>query len=306
MSALWVFAAAVAAGAAVYFLVVGVFLGRTYASGMTRTERAQALIDEAKEAENRGSWSERLIRSLRRRGYTGDPLPVLIIGALTYVVIVGASRAIGLPVLAAVAVAVPAGIGVAVMVLRNMELRRRRAFNKQLIGALQQVAAQLESSAGLKQSFERVTPNLAQPLRGEFERALVAAEVVDFVQAMEPIRDKYPSRAMDLLIASLTLTASTGAAVAPAMREASDVLQRDAELNDEATAEISQVRGEFFIIVGIIGFICISVVSGADENLQRNILSTVGLILLIPFVVNFGIGIKRALNMFARARGDRS
>jgi hypothetical protein len=80
-------------------------------------------------------------------------------------------------------------------------------------------------------------------------------------------------------------------------------LTREQELQAEAVAEISQAKGEFFGIVGIIAGITVFVVFAGDENMRTQLRSPLGLVFLVGGIANFGLGIRRSLRIFARAKG---
>lgn len=305
MNQLLTFVAALAAGAAAYFVIMTLLLRRMYKQGMTFTERSIAETTERQRRDGRRNPLERLDTFLHQRGYGVEPVPVLILGGLTYLIITGVVRGFGLPVLLAVVVGVPAAASVGLGVVRAADSRRYRAFNAQLVSALALVASQLESGNSPARAFEIVTPSLSQPLRGEFQRVLQAAEVEDFADAISRLKERYPSRSVDLLVASLKFNKRTGGSLAPIIREAASVMQRELELGQEATAEVAQVRGEFFGIVGIIVMILLSLFAGADDEFRKNLLSPISVVVLLLFSANFVWGIKRALGKFAQARGDR-
>jgi Flp pilus assembly protein TadB len=305
MNQLLIIVAALATGAAAYFLLMTVLLRRMYKKGMTFTERSIAETAERERRDGRRSLLERLDTFLYQRGYGVEPLPVLVIGGLVYLIIAGVVRGFGLPLAASIIIGAPAAAFVGLGIVRVADTRRRRAFNAQLVSALSLVASQLESGNSPARAFEIVTPSLSQPLRGEFQRVLQAAEVEDFADAVGRLKERYPSRSVDLLVAALRFNKRTGGSLAPIIREAAGVMQRELELGQEATAEIAQVRGEFFGIIGIIVLIMISLLSGADEEFRKQLLSPFGVITLVVFSANFLWGIKRALNKFSQARGDR-
>lgn len=306
MNTLILIVTALAVGAASYFGFLAVYLRRQYNRGMTAIEKAQAEREEFQRREQLGAtYDERLRNELRRRGYTGEPLPVVVGGALVYLLIIAIGRGLDIPVVVSVLAAVPASIAAALFGLRNLNTRRNRLFNRQFVSALSLLAAQLETGAGLPRAIENVTPSLDEPLRSEFMAVSAAGAATDITVPLEELRKKYPSRALDMTVSAVRLSATTGGSLAPVLREAANLLRDEFALAEEAVAEISQVRGEFFLIVGIILFIVLSIVSGADSEMRDGLFSPVGIIFLTIGAANFAWGIKRALSYFSDAKGGR-
>lgn len=309
MNLLLITAAAVAGGAVFYFVMMALISSSIYRKGMTRTERAQAEVDETLTRRDRGSWQARGRRWLVERGLDGDPVTYLVLGGTVYVFLVAALRVVGLPAIGGVLLGVPAGAATAAIAVRILNNRRRRLFNTQLIALLRSVASYVEGGAGLDAAMRLAVASADDPLRGAFERALNQAQTTGEADALPnaiaAIEQQYPSRALQLLVTALRLNVrSGGATLAPVLREAAAILTRDFELQSEAQAEVSQAKGEFFGIVAVIGFICVTLFTGSDDSTRDALLSPIGLLLIVFGVVNFGIGIYRAMRLFAKTRGD--
>lgn len=305
MRGLLVFATALAAGALAYFAFLAVYMRVVYRRGMTTVERAQAEREEFLAAEAKGGAApiERLGALLRQRGYAGDPVPVVAAGTVVYLALATVCRMLGATPLIGVLIAAPLSAGTATTLLRVLETRRRRRFNEQLITALFALASHLETGAGVQRAFDLTIPSLEEPLRTELANALAAGAATDLGEALDELRERWPSRALDVTTASYRLHLETGGALAPVFRSAAELLRADFAISQEASAEISQTRGEFFLVIGIIGAICVGLVAGSDDSIRSALVSPVGLVTVGAFGAWAAFGVKRAMNLFNTIKG---
>lgn len=269
---------------------------------MTAIERANARINEAKAREQRKPVGERLRLALHRYGFITDlevSLAVIIIGALAITaVFVG----IGIPQVLALTMAVPSTVFGVMWFGSIVGSRRQVAFNKQLVQALNLIAAAVEAGNGITRAIESVIPTLNDPLRRELSAAMDAA--VASKNIVDPLRDlveRYPSRGLEMLVAALEIDQEKGGKIEPALRQASEALARDFELGAEATAEISQTRSEFFTVIAIMGFIMVGMVGSGGDQVTAAYKSPMGVIAGIILVPNFLFGVYRAMRMLGRA-----
>jgi Flp pilus assembly protein TadB len=294
-------ATAIAFGAFGYLAFMSIALRGHYKS-LTVVERTEAERQDADVYRPKGLGG-RLRAELVRRGYDGDPLPALVVGGFGYLLMVTVLRLVSVPVVAAVALALVAACSVATGLLRTVTLRRRRLFEVQLVEALSALAGRLESGSSVSQAFAEVLPNLRNPLHDEFARARDASVSMPLYAALEQVRRRYPSRPFAMLVTAIQLSDTQGARIAPTLREAAAALTREQELQAEAVAEVSQARGEFMGIVAIIASITAFIVFAGEDTMRTELLSPVGLTLLVIGVANFAWGVRRSLKIFARAKG---
>lgn len=290
--------AALAAGGAAYFIARWYVARRSYRD-MTAIERANAQIEEDRRREERLGWRDRIREGLGTAGYRGGLTPVFLAGGFIYLAIAAVLTLIGLQALWGALAAVPIAFGGAFGALQSLESRRRKAFNIQLMQALELLAGQLESGSGINRALEQILPSLNDPLRREFEATLdktVAA--MPLVEAMEELAERYPSRAMGMFVAALELDRRQNANLAPAIRQAAAMLRRNFELTSEGRAELAQTKMEFLIVAAIISGIIVMLVFGGDEQTRDLYRGGPGLIVLAVSVALMVAGFVRARNVF--------
>lgn len=296
--------AAIAVGAFVYFVINWVAASSRYRSA-TSIEKAQAEIDAAKAREDRKDLAERIRLWLLLKGWYYNLTPLVGMWLLLYLVVGVALNLFGVPNVAAVVMAVPVSFGVAFIALSRLSERRRRAFNRQLLQALRQLAGKIEGGVGPQRALEQITPSLPDPLRSEMSATLettVASK--DLVSALKELSVRYPSRALSMVIAAFEMDRDKGARIEPALRQAAEILDREFELASETAAELSQTKMEFYAIIGIIATITGIMLMGGPAIARQAYHSIGGIIILCAFGAWFAFGVHRAVRIFNKARGE--
>jgi Flp pilus assembly protein TadB len=294
-------AAAIAGGAAVYFAAVTMVtvLARRSAG---RVAVAQALILEEQRRRTRTPLRDRVQHWLAVRGYAGPLAPVLAVGAVLFGFVALVLRLIGISGFVGLAVAVPIAAGVLWVVSGQAAARRKRLFDAQLLSALNMLAGLLEAGQSPPRALDHVAAAVAEPLRSELAVALDRATVdKDLVPALSDLARRYPSRAFDLFVTALEIERDVGAPMAPAIRQAVRILERDFELSQETNAEIAQARYEFYGILILLGFIAFAMYSGSDATARGAYLSPMGLLILAAATANMAFGLFRVHNIFRKA-----
>jgi len=165
------------------------------------------------------------------------------------------------------------------------------------------LVAQLHAGSSAQLALERIVPNLPDPLRSEFDLALLRKRAnMELSDAIAEVAKRYPSRAMDMLVAALRIDEQRGAKMAPALEQAASTVRQDFELRAEAEAEIAQERMQFFGIVGIIGAIVIFMFTRNSADQRDALTSPAGLTMIGAAAGNFVFGILRVLAMLQKAK----
>lgn len=294
-----------AVGAATYFGVSWLVMARQYRS-MTRIEQREAIIKEQAKEQDKKPLPDRVRLWLNKNGWNSQDLtPPIALIAFLYLGVTGAAVGIGLNTFFAPLLALPASVGIVATYLGRNAARRRLAFNRQLFHALQLVAGQIEAGSGAQRALEQITPNLQDPLRSELTATLnktVASK--DLIAAMRELEERYPSRALTIFINALEIDRDKGGSIAPALREAADVLQADFELSAEAKSELATTKAEFYGVIGVIGTIIAFVYAQLDPSTYELYLSPLGIALQIAAGGWFALGVTIFLRTINRAGGD--
>ncbi len=211
----------------------------------------------------------------------------------------------GLNPLIALLIALPASLLILLLVAKWVAKTRKKRFEQQLMTAMSLIAAQLESGAGLKRSFERVVEVVDNPLQEEMIIVLTQVESGStIVEAISAMRDRYPSSAMKLFVAALEADAdSPGGKLAPVLRSIADGLEKQFELRSEAEAEIAQSRYQFYGIVGGLAVISFLMYAMGGEATKASFHSPIGILIMVPILANAVFGVWRINRLFAEASG---
>lgn len=296
----------VAGGAAAYFAVSYVFTKISYSKvSKSKIMMAYLAIEEAEQGKSPGIV-ERLTERLRIAGWTGGLTPIVSAVGFLYTICVLATYVMGFAQVLGMIVGIPLCVGVVLMLVSRTASRRQLAFQRQLMPALGMLAAQIEAGNGAERALEQILPALEDPLGAELAAALSSTVTMELVPALEEVARRYPSRAFTLFLAALEVDRLQGGALAPALREASSMLQRQFELAQEAQAEVSQAKMEFYAVGGIVGIIALTLLSSSDSTVKGAYFSSAGIVGLALAALLVATGIWRATRILRTAKGGGS
>lgn len=296
----------IAGGAAAYFAVSYIFTRISYSKvAKSRIKMAYLAIEEAEKSQKPGLF-ERATDRLRIAGWTGGITPIVSAVGFLYALCVMATYIMGFNQVLGMVVGLPLCVGVVFLVVTRTASRRQLAFQRQLMPALGMLAAQIESGNGAERALEQILPALEDPLGAELAAALASTVTLELVPALEEVARRYPSRAFTLFLAALEVDRLQGGALAPALREASSMLQRQFELAQEAQAEVSQAKMEFYAVGGIVGIIAMTLLSSGDPNVRGAYFSPTGLVGIAIGVILVATGIMRASRILRAAKGGNA
>lgn len=300
MQSMNIFLAAVLSAAAAFFTVQW-FSARRELSKRSVVERRRDAIDKANR--ERVSLRRRARIFAARNGWDGDLSVIVIALIFVYAVCVAGLSLVSISGWLAPIIALPTAALSVFWVTSATAQRRRLAFSSQLVQALDLLVAQLHSGASAQLALERIVPNLPDPLRSEFDLALLRKRAnMELSDAIAEVAKRYPSRAMDMLVAALRIDEQRGAKMAPALEQAAYTVRHDFELRAEAEAEIAQERMQFFGIVGIIGAIVLFMFTRNSPDQREALTSPAGLTMIGVAAGNFVFGILRVLAMLQKAK----
>jgi tight adherence protein B len=290
-----------AAGATAYYLCAWWATSRELRN-MGYVDVRNAQIEEDTERERRLSRRQQIGQQLTNLGYEGDWTPLLIGVAFIYLTIAVALSFFGFGDALGAVLALPLALGGSIAALATARRRRSERFEKQLLQVLTSVAGHLESGDVPQMAFQKAARLVENPLRGELEAALAARIGTDSLSdAMRELAQRYPSKAMQLLVAALAIDDAVGARLSPALRQAQTILERQFELAAEGTAEISQARGEFYAITGVMAVIAMLLIAGSGSEAKAAYTSPGGIAVVGLALGNYVLGVFRARKIFRKA-----
>ena len=306
MNTLFRFVAAIAAGGAV-FAVYQAVIYLLLRMRAPKVALAQADMAAAPNPFSRTTIKRRVTHALAVRGYRGNLAPVVLVALFVIALVAVVLNVLGITGIFAAVGAVLGSIALVWVASGVVMGRRKAAFDRQLLQAISMLVGQVESGSSVDKGLRVVANASAEPLRSEFLAADATASATrNLPAAIAQIHDRYPSRALKLFITAIVMTDKEGAAVAPALRNAANILRKDFELSSEARAEVAQSRYEYYGILAIIGFIAWMMVFG-NEATSEAYRTPMGVIAIIVGVSWMGFGALRISGMLRRAeRGEDS
>ena len=292
------------AGAAVFYSFA--------ASQAWRVERRKSQLEKRRDKIDRDArkiQQASLFQSIQKRakanGWEGDLAPVVLTASVLYLTVITVLSLFGLDGVIGVVLSLPVSLLISLSIRSSIVGRRRRAFNRQLMQALDLFAAKLKGGLSPVRAIEQVLPSLPQPLRGEFSTALEQHRAAKSLgDALNDISERYPSRAMQMLVVTVRIDEERGGKMADALEQAAENVRRDFELGAEAQAELSQEKGQFYGILGILVLFAVILIGNADPTAKAAYTSASGFIALSVASGNAVFGVVRVLRVFAKARGE--
>lgn len=274
---------------------------------LSQLEIKRIELEAERERSEKPSLRDRIRSQVFALGYDGDVFPFAAALAFLYLAMSVSLTLANFPNTLAYLAALPASVLVIWSAAKWSASRKRKKFNVQLVELLDLVAGQIEGGAGAQRALTVVIPTMQEPLRGEMNRVLNRQMATkDLVGSMRELAERYPSRAFELFISALEIDQADGHAIGPAIRQAAGLLNSDFQLRSEAVAEVSQQRGEFFIILTVLGVLGGYMLFGGDTARNEAYTSPMGLIALSASILNVIWGCWRMLTMLRNLQGDEA
>lgn len=271
----------------------------------TELQKRREEIDYQTSLSNRQSLGAKIKRVFSDYGWEGDVTPLLMVSGVLYLVMVSVLSIIGIQGVPRAILALPASLLIVGGISASAANKKKRLFNKQLMQALDLFAAQLKSGLSSVRAMEQTLPSLPQPLRGEMAIALekyrASAKLGD---ALAEVQERFPSRAMQMLVVSVRIDEERGGRMADALEQAADNVRKDFELGAEAQAELAQEKAQFYGIVLILGIFSYITLIRADENTMKSFTTMPGSAIIFIAAANAVFGIFRTLRVFSKAKGE--
>lgn len=246
---------------------------------------------------------QRVLSFLDARGLTRDLDRTLltITGIYLAFLLVGAIFGIGRGV--TVVVALPFAVFATLVRNRRASEMQQALLRSQLLGLFESLASMIESGDTVPGAIGKLATRVEDPLRSELA-ALSNSHAVrgSLVPGLRAMRERHASRPLALLTAAVEVDEEIGVRLAPVLRQAGQMLERDQELSAEAMAELSQARSEFIGISGVIGGIALLMIVGSAGIARDAYFTPVGMLLLLAGAGNYAFGIFRTLRILRRAR----
>lgn len=292
-------------------LVVGalVFVGLTWVTSelawrrMNPLEQRELLMNEPVEKTGTEKLRDRLWSVADRSGLTSDLDRSLLQITAIYLGFLLVGSILGLDRVVVFVVALPAAVLTVIGRNRRQVEMREQHLRFQLLGVFESLAGLLEAGDTVPSAVSKLAGRVEEPLRSEL--VLLSNSHAAFnslVPGLKDLHRRHPSRPLRLLTAAVEVDERHGVPLVPVLRHAGEMLERDQELAAEALAELSQARGEFIGISGIIGGIALLMLVGAAGIARDAYFTPVGLLAVGIGVGNYAFGVWRTLRTLKQAR----
>ncbi len=255
-------------------------------SSATRT----ALGIAERVAQSRG-LHERLTMRLTRAGVSLTPSEWLLLqagiaGATGFVLVV-----FGMSPLVAVAVGVIVGPLLGHLFLGLRASRRRAAFVAALPDTLQLIAGSLSAGYSLAQSLNGVVSEGAQPIAGEFGRALAESRLgVPIEQTLEGIAERMDSEDFRWVVLAIHIQHQVGGNLAEVLLTVAQTMRERVQLHRHVKALSAEGRLSAYILVGLPIFFTLYLATVRGTYLRPLYTTKIGIAMIVLAVVLMSIG----------------
>jgi Flp pilus assembly protein TadB len=269
---------------------------------MSRVDMSVLQIEEALAREHKTKRGNLLKFKLKELGYEGDLVPVILALGFAYLAVASVLSLFFSKGVLSLIIAVPACFALTISISGSLARRRQEKTIRQVLQVLRNVILYLESGKTLDDAIRKAATIVDNPLRFDIIQACnsVTARTAGLGAAMKPLTEKYPSTATRLLVAALEVNDKHGARLLPTLKQAMNLASRQIELAAEATAEISQARGEFIGITIVMGFIALGLMASSGVSTYT---SPGAAVVLGLGAANYGLGFWRTMRVFRKAKG---
>jgi tight adherence protein B len=233
------------------------------------------LVDEL------GATGDRLkIASLLRTVLIGT----LLVGGLLY----GLVR---LPLLAAVPVALMAGVAAAHAHLRLAQRRFQRHFLERFPEALDVIVRAVRAGLPVLDAMEAAAGDVAEPIAGEFRRLLDQWRIgIDLEASLEPAAERIRVNDFRFFAATLVLQRRTGGSLAETLADLAGLIRRRKEVRLKVRALSAESRASAYVI-GALPFILTGVMYLLNPEMTSLLFTDHrGKVILGIAIVMLGIG----------------
>lgn len=292
-----------AAGGLFYFTLSYLFSRYEYRK-MNYIEIRNAQINEEMKKYKKINLSDKLTRKLDELGYQGNLFPVILAITMLYLILAIVLSIFGLSQSISILLALPTSILLSFFIANYIVAKKEALFQRQLLQVISLVVSSLDNGDNPTNAFEKAAITVGDPLKKEFLEAfqtmITAEDTISIV--LEPVANKYRSRAFELVMAALSVDDKIGAKLGAPLRQAQITLEKEFELIAESNAEISQAKSEFYGLTIIISIIAFIMVTGSSGDAKAAYTSPLGIIVISILLSNYFFGILRTLKIFQKAK----
>ena len=168
----------------------------------------------------------------------------------------------------------------------NMEQRRRRKFDTQLLEAIPMVAGAMKAGMSLMQAMELVTREMGPPIRQEFSHALQENRVgKPIVQALQDMKTRLRSEDLSLTVNAISIAQETGGVLSDLLVKMAETIRTRNRVRGKINTLSAQGRLQG-IIMSLLPWGLAAIISVLDPEMMRPMFTTTpGQVMLVIIVV---------------------
>ncbi|MGF1647955.1 MAG: type II secretion system F family protein, partial [Kineosporiaceae bacterium] len=253
---------------------------------------ARQAVDVAGRLVGRGEAEQRLGRRLEAADLTLKPgeWVVLQIGVSAGLGLLFLAVTVGNPL--ALVIGSAAGFLGTIGFLRLRADRRRRAFHAALPDTLQLLASMLRAGLSLPQAVEGVVREGREPIRTEFQRALVEARLgVPAERSLEDIANRVDSVDFRWVVMSIRIQREVGGNLAELLDTVAETMRERERLRRHVSALSAEGRLSAWIIGALPVVFVVYLLLARPGYLTPLVTDPLGILLLVGAVVLFTVGL---------------
>ncbi len=234
---------------------------------------------------------QRLAERLDLAGIARKPAEWALVGGCLGIVVAAALSFITSYVLAGVLVGALVGWLAMRLSLSFQIVRRRAAFSDQLPDVLQLVASALKSGFSLPQALDAVVRENAQPVAGEFARALAEARLgADLEDGLEAVANRMDSDDLRWTVTAIRVQQGVGGNLAEVLTTIVGTIRERAFLRRQVRALSAEGRLSAYIIVALPWLIGIWLFISRPQYMRLLYTTHVGEIMLVGAIALMVVG----------------
>ena len=163
----------------------------------------------------------------------------------------------------------------------NMEQRRRKKFDAQLLDAITLVAGAMKAGMSLLQAMERVTKEMGPPIRQEFAHALKENRVgKPLIQALHDMKSRIRSEDLSITVNAIGIAQETGGVLSDVLLKITETIRGRNRIRTKIGTLTAQGRLQG-IVMSLLPWGLAAILYMLDRDLMRPMYTTsMGLALL--------------------------
>lgn len=164
---------------------------------------------------------------------------------------------------------------------------KKKKRDIQFADAAQDIADYLKVSDGIINAFEKITPELENPLRSDFEKIINKVHAgISMTQALKEFSDEINSPLIEAWVESVIFASQMKANIADVCEKTSIKVKKRLKQNRQIKALMMQTKSIMYSITGIMGLIMIALFMSSPEYVQ-SLSTTLGKIALIYTILSY-------------------